>query len=81
MMCLARERVSGPGVTPDLEASEEVLSWMWMLRGGRLGWEERREVRPWERRVAFLAESTEDTRKRLGMLEARDLHLSGGVGS
>lgn len=32
-MCFARAVVSGPGAQPDLEASEEVLTWMWMLRG------------------------------------------------
>lgn len=72
MICLARVERSGPGETPDLESSPEVLTWMWMLRGEELGIEER----PASSWVAFLAVSTEDTRKRLGIWEARGLHLS-----
>lgn len=37
MMCLASAEASAPGVVPDFEASDEVLSWMWMLRGGWSG--------------------------------------------
>jgi len=76
MMCRARERASGPGETPDLEASKEVLSWMWMLRGGR----EAKEERPMLSWVAFLGVSIEETVSRLGRVEARGLHLSVGFG-
>ena len=73
---------SGPGETPDLEDSPEVLTWMWMFRGPRVGLEEEEEeesssARPLESWVAFFWESTEETRKRLGMVEVRGLHLSG----
>lgn len=34
-MCFASVVVSEPGVAPDLEASPDVLTWMWMFRGGR----------------------------------------------
>jgi hypothetical protein len=66
--------VSGPGGTPDLVASPEVLTWMWMFKGGRSGcvW------RPRFSCVAFLAVSIEETQKRLGIWVARGLHLSKG---
>lgn len=79
MMWRARAVASGPGVTPDLEASEEVLIWMWMFKGVVGGGE--RAARPRESWVAFLEESTEETRKRLGIWEARGLHLSRDVRS
>lgn len=63
-MCLARAVLSGPGVTPDLEASPEVLIWMWIFRGV-VG--VRSSARPLSSWVAFLIESTEETRKRLGI--------------
>jgi hypothetical protein len=74
-MNFAKAVVSGPGVTPDLEASPEVLIWIWMF-SGVVG--EGREERPrlsWE---AFFWVSTDETRKRLGIWEARGLHLSVG---
>ena len=48
--------LSGPGVTPDFEASDEVLIWMWMFSfcvvevvGAKSsGWDSRREERPRE---------------------------------
>lgn len=64
--------MSGPGTVPDFAASPEVLSWMWMCRGGEAGKEERPRF-SW---VAFLRESTEETVWRLGRVEARGLHLS-----
>ncbi len=73
MMCLANSVASGPGETPDLEASPEVLIWMWMLRGV----DEGISARPALSWLAFLVESTEETRNRFGMVEARGLHLSG----
>lgn len=72
-ICETSSEHSGPGATPDLEDSEEVLSWMWMLRGPGEGGREARPVLSW---VAFLAESTEETVWRLGRVEARGLHLS-----
>jgi hypothetical protein len=63
---------SGPGETPDLEPSPEVLIWMWMFRGVGEGSSER-PLLSWE---AFFWVSTEETRKRLGIWEARGLHLS-----
>jgi len=77
-MCFANAVVSGPGVTPDLEDSPEVLTWMWMLRGvGGVG---ERDARPAFSWVAFFEESTEETRCRLGRVEVRGLHLSVGMG-
>ena len=73
-MCRASELESGPGATPDFEASPEVLSWMWICRGGEAGKVERPRF-SW---VAFLEESTEETVWRFGRVEARGLHLSGG---
>jgi hypothetical protein len=50
---------------------------MWMLRVfGMEGSLERRSERPWDNWVAFLGVSTEETQKRLGMVEVRGLHLS-----
>lgn len=66
---------SGPGETPDLDSSPDVLIWMWMLSG--VLFVEESSARPLSNWVAFLAESTEETRKRLGIEEARGLHLSG----
>jgi len=74
-MCFASAVVSAPGMTPDLEASPEVLTWMWMFKGEAEGIEDR----PRSSWVAFLGVSTEETRKRLGIWEARGLHLSSGV--
>jgi hypothetical protein len=71
-MNFASEVVSGPGETPDLESSPEVLIWMWMFRGVGEGSSER-PLLSWE---AFFWVSTEETRKRLGIWEARGLHLS-----
>jgi hypothetical protein len=68
---------SGPGATPDLEDEPEVLIWMWMLRVfGMEGSLERSSERPWDNWVAFLGVSTEETQKRLGIVEVRGLHLS-----
>jgi hypothetical protein len=71
-MNLAREVVSAPGETPDLESSPEVLIWMWMFSGVGEGSSER-PLLSWE---AFFWVSTEETKKRLGIWEARGLHLS-----
>ena len=50
---------------------------MWMFSGVVMeGLEERISARPLSSWVAFFAESTEETRKRLGIWEARGLHLS-----
>lgn len=70
--CFASAVVSGPGVVPDFADSPEVLTWMWMLRGGRVVWVERPRL-SW---VAFFSESMEETQNRFGMVEARGLHLS-----
>lgn len=48
---------------------------MWMFRGVDLG--SVRVPRPASSWVAFLMVSTEETEKRLGIVEARGLHLSG----
>ena len=77
-MWRASSVASGPGVTPDFEASPEVLIWMWMFRGERLGMEERSSERPLSSCVAFFALSTEETRKRFGIVEVSGLHLSVG---
>ena len=42
--------------------------------------EERSSARPLSSWVAFFTESTEETRKRLGIWKARGLHLSGRGG-
>lgn len=52
-------------MTPDFEASPEVLTWIWMLRGVVEGGD--REARPRLSCVAFLAVSTDETRKRFGI--------------
>ena len=76
-MCFARARASGPGATPDLEDSPEVLIWMWMLSFSWMeGDLERSSERPCDNWVAFFGVSTEETQKRLGMVEVRGLHLS-----
>ena len=50
---------------------------MWMFSGVVIeGLEKRISARPLSSWVAFFAESTEETRKRLGIWEARGLHLS-----
>ena len=77
-MCFASAVVSAPGVTPDLEDSPDVLTWMWMLRG--VGGEGVRVARPAFNWVAFFEESTEETRWRLGRVDVRGLHLSVGRG-
>lgn len=74
-MCFASWDVSAPGVTPDLDVSPDVLTWMWMFRGVEGGGT--REARPRLSWVAFLAVSTEETRWRLGRVDVRGLHLSG----
>lgn len=75
--------MSFPGETPDLEDSPEVLSWMWMFRGGGGVVESAgtgRRERPRDSWEAFFWESIEETRWRLGIVEARGLHLSvGGI--
>lgn len=78
-MCRARSVASGPGVTPDFEASPEVLIWMWMFKGERSGKEERSSERPLSSWVAFFWLSTKETRKRLGIVEVSGLHLSVGL--
>lgn len=75
-MCFASSAVSGPGETPDLEDSEEVLIWMWMLTGVGAGGE--REARPRLRAVAFFGVSTLEIRWREGTVEVSGLHLSRG---
>lgn len=77
-MCFANAVVSAPGVTPDLEVSPDVLTWMWMLSG--VGGEGLRVARPAFNWVAFFEESTEETMWRLGRVEVRGLHLSVGRG-
>lgn len=62
MMCFASAVVSAPGAVPDLAGSEDVLTWMWMLRGGGGAEEGGRRERPVFSAVAFLVESTEETR-------------------
>lgn len=69
---MASAVVSGPGVVPDFADSPEVLTWMWMLSGGRLLWVER----PRWSWVAFFSESMDETQKRLGIVDASGLHLS-----
>lgn len=65
---------------PDFEASPDVLIWMWMCRGEVIsGWVRSSSARPLSSCVAFLALSTEETQKRLGIWEVRALHLSKGV--
>ena len=80
-MCRASEVASGPGVTPDFDSSPEVLIWRWRLSGPRVseeveGCEEESSARPLSSWVAFFWLSTEETRKRLGIVEVRGLHLS-----
>lgn len=53
---------------------------MWMFRGDKEGWEETSSERPLSSCVAFFWESTEETRKRLGIVEVRGLHLSVSLG-
>lgn len=79
MTCRQSSVVSAPGAAPDLDSSPDVLTWMWMFRGvfERSGCAERSALRPASSCVAFFWESTEETQKRLGMVEARGLHLSG----
>lgn len=77
--CLTSSVASLPGLMPDLESSPEVLIWTWMFSGVVMEeLEARISARPLSSWVAFLAESTEETRKRLGIWEARGLHLSVG---
>lgn len=59
---------------PDLEASPDVFTWTWMLRGCVAGGES--EARPKSRALAFFMLSTAETHQRLGIEEARGLHLS-----
>ena len=70
-----RSVVASPGVVPDFASSSEVLTWTWMLSGSG----EERVARPASSWEAFLIVSTEETRKRLGICEARGLHLSKDV--
>lgn len=72
---------SAPGETPDLDSSPEVLIWIWMFKGPRVSaeledCEEVSSALPLSSCVAFFWESTDETRKRLGIVEARGLHLS-----
>jgi len=80
-ICRASSVASVPGVTPDFDSSPEVLIWMWMLRGPSTreefeGWEECSSARPLSSCVAFFWLSTEETTKRLGIVEVSGLHLS-----
>lgn len=59
-MCLASAVASAPGDVPDLEASPDVLSWIWMCSGVGEGRES--SSRPALSAVAFLMLSTEETR-------------------
>lgn len=77
--CRARSVSSDPGDTPDLDASPDVFTWMWMRRGVVMGGEDwARTARPESRAVAFLVVSTEETQNRLGTCDAKGLHLSRG---
>jgi len=75
-MWRASSVASAPGETPDLEVSPEVLIWMWMFSGEIE--EEESSARPLSSWVAFFAVSTEETRKRFGIVEVSGLHLSRG---
>ena len=66
--------VAAPGSAPDFESSDEVLTCTWMFSFSVGAGE--REERPASSWFAFFIVSTEETRKRFGMLEARGLHLS-----
>ena len=66
--------VAAPGSAPDFESSDEVLTCTWMFSFS-VG-EGKIEERPASSWFAFFNVSTEETRKRFGMLEARGLHLS-----
>lgn len=77
MIWRASSVAGAPGATPDLESSPEVLICMWMYNGEVIsGWDWRSRARPASSWVAFLAVSTEETQKRLGMWEVSGLHLS-----
>lgn len=75
-MCLQSSVVAAPGVTPDLESSDDVLTCTWMFKGEDEEEDGGRRARPASSCVAFLIVSTEETANRLGIWEARGLHLS-----
>lgn len=82
--------MSAPGWHPDLAASPDVLTWMWMLMGSMMGVavlllllaavkEAMNSPRCLERSCAFFSVSTLETPQRLGIL-ARFLQWSGCFG-
>lgn len=75
-MCLQSSSVDAPGSVPDLAASPLVLTCTWMFRG--VDGAGVRVLRPESRALAFLMLSMLETHQRLGILDARGLHLSKG---